>query len=216
MVERSGSDSLIQIGIAAPTPALRAGLAAMLQSPLLEPVAQAGSLLLLAARHVALDAVVVADETLLLDLDDLDLRELTSAVLVMSEQASVVATLAASGLRGWGVVVPDATPETLQAATVAVAQGLVVLPPALAASTARLAQVDVPVADALPQESLTAREQEVLVLLSQGLANKQIARVLQISEHTVKFHISSLYAKLGVASRTEAVSQGVRRGLVSF
>lgn len=188
----------------------------MLQSPLLEPVAQAGSLLLLAARHVALDAVVVADETLLLDLDDLDLRELTSAVLVMSEQASVAATLAASGLRGWGVVVPDATPETLQAATVAVAQGLVVLPPALAASTARLARVDVPVADALPQESLTAREQEVLVLLSQGLANKQIARALQISEHTVKFHISSLYAKLGVASRTEAVSQGVRRGLVSF
>ncbi len=216
MVERSGSDALIQIGIAAPTPALRAGLAAMLQSPLLEPVAQAGSLLLLAARHVVLDAVVVADETLLLDLDDLDLRELTSAVLVMSEQSSVAATLAASGLRGWGVVDPDATPETLQAATVAVAQGLVVLPPALAVSTARLARVDVPVADGLPQDSLTAREQEVLVLLSQGLANKQIARELQISEHTVKFHISSLYAKLGVASRTEAVSQGVRRGLVTF
>jgi DNA-binding CsgD family transcriptional regulator len=54
------------------------------------------------------------------------------------------------------------------------------------------------------------------LLLSQGLPNKLIARELGISEHTVKFHVSSLYAKLGASSRTEAVSQGARRGLISF
>ncbi|HBY93115.1 MAG TPA: helix-turn-helix transcriptional regulator [Chloroflexi bacterium] len=63
-------------------------------------------------------------------------------------------------------------------------------------------------------EPLTARETEVLQLLAQGLANKQIAAALQISEHTVKFHVSSIYAKLGVTNRTEAVGLGVRRGLV--
>jgi len=56
----------------------------------------------------------------------------------------------------------------------------------------------------------------VLELVSQGLSNKLIARQLQISEHTVKFHISSITTKLGVASRTEAVSRGVRLGLITL
>jgi DNA-binding NarL/FixJ family response regulator len=63
-------------------------------------------------------------------------------------------------------------------------------------------------------ETLTGREVEVLQLTAQGLPNKQIASALGISEHTIKFHLSSLYAKLGVTSRTEAVRAGVRRGLV--
>jgi len=67
-----------------------------------------------------------------------------------------------------------------------------------------------------PDEALTAREREVLELLSQGLPNKLIARRLQISEHTVKFHVSSIYAKLGATSRTDAVSRGVRRGLITL
>jgi DNA-binding NarL/FixJ family response regulator len=56
----------------------------------------------------------------------------------------------------------------------------------------------------------------VLGLLARGLSNKQIARELHISEHTVKFHISALYAKLGVGNRAEAVSQGARHGLISL
>jgi two-component system, NarL family, response regulator YdfI len=63
-------------------------------------------------------------------------------------------------------------------------------------------------------EQLTARETEVLRLLSEGLGNKEIASRLSISEHTVKFHISSILGKLSVATRTEAVSQGIRRGLI--
>ena len=63
-------------------------------------------------------------------------------------------------------------------------------------------------------DPLTGRERQVLQLTAQGLANKQIAVSLEISENTVKFHLSSLYAKLGVTSRTEAVRAGARRGWV--
>jgi DNA-binding NarL/FixJ family response regulator len=65
-------------------------------------------------------------------------------------------------------------------------------------------------------EPLTARELEVIQLMAQGLANKQIALALSISEHTVKFHLSSLYAKLGISSRTEAVKRGIELGLISL
>jgi NarL family two-component system response regulator YdfI len=63
-------------------------------------------------------------------------------------------------------------------------------------------------------ENLTARESEVLRLVSIGLGNKAIAVRLAISDHTVKFHISSILSKLQAASRTEAVSLGIRRGLI--
>ncbi len=63
-------------------------------------------------------------------------------------------------------------------------------------------------------EPLTPREQEVLSLLSQGLTNKAIALELNLSEHTVKFHMGSIFEKLRVSSRTEAVSIGIRQGLI--
>ena len=65
-----------------------------------------------------------------------------------------------------------------------------------------------------PLRALTPREVEVLGELARGVPNKTIAGRLAISEHTVKFHIASIFAKLGVASRTEAVTQGVRLGLI--
>jgi NarL family two-component system response regulator YdfI len=63
-------------------------------------------------------------------------------------------------------------------------------------------------------EPLTPRESEVLAMLAEGAGNKQIATRLRISEHTVKFHVSSILAKLGAASRTEAVARGFKEGLV--
>lgn len=63
-------------------------------------------------------------------------------------------------------------------------------------------------------EDLTARESEVLRLVSMGLGNKEIAVRLEISEHTAKFHISSILSKLHAGSRTEAVSLGIRKGLI--
>jgi two-component system, NarL family, response regulator YdfI len=63
-------------------------------------------------------------------------------------------------------------------------------------------------------EALSAREVEVLALMAQGLANKNIADRLAISEHTVKFHVSSILSKLAASSRTEAVTKGLRDGLL--
>jgi DNA-binding NarL/FixJ family response regulator len=65
-------------------------------------------------------------------------------------------------------------------------------------------------------EHLTARETVVLRLMALGLGNKEIASRLDISEHTAKFHVSSILAKLGAASRTEAVTIGMTRGLVAI
>ena len=63
-------------------------------------------------------------------------------------------------------------------------------------------------------EALTQRELEVLTLLADGLPNKAIARRLVISDETVKFHLGSIFGKLGASNRTDAVRQALRRGLV--
>ena len=65
-------------------------------------------------------------------------------------------------------------------------------------------------------EALTPRELEVLEVLAQGLSNRSIAARLAISEHTVKFHVSSIFAKLGAENRTDAVRRGVRLGLIAL
>lgn len=105
----------------------------------------------------------------------------------------------------------DASPGEIVAAIVAVAAGLVAVQPRT------LARDDAPRMPALapaPRERLTPRERDVLGELARGVPNKTIASELGISEHTVKFHVASIFAKLGVASRTEAVAQGVRHGLI--
>ncbi|MCI0416763.1 response regulator transcription factor [bacterium] len=64
--------------------------------------------------------------------------------------------------------------------------------------------------------SLTPRELEILRLIADGEGNKSIAYILEISEHTVKFHISSVFEKLHVSSRTEAIKKGIQQGLISI
>jgi DNA-binding NarL/FixJ family response regulator len=63
-------------------------------------------------------------------------------------------------------------------------------------------------------DALTSREREVLDMLAQGLSNKEVAWRMKISEHTVKFHVASIFAKLGASTRTEAVMHGIRQGLI--
>ena len=158
------------------------------------------------------DVVLVADEELLEETALSVSEDGTQSLLLLSEDEGTASRLRTLSLRGWGVVPPDAPSEELGAAVAAVAQGLTVLPKALAE---RL--VDEPAAAVQElSEPLTARESEVLGLLGRGLSNKMIARELHISEHTVKFHISSIYSKLGVSNRAEAVSQGARHGLISL
>ena len=71
-------------------------------------------------------------------------------------------------------------------------------------------------ADDVPFEHLTAREREVLSRVADGLPNREIASVLGISEHTVKFHLAAVFGKLGVSSRTEAVRRGLQLGLIEI
>jgi len=78
----------------------------------------------------------------------------------------------------------------------------------------RVVATAAPGAVALAGAALTARELEVLRLVARGLSNKEIAADLRITTHTVKYHLAAVLEKLGVRSRTEAVSLGVRKGLV--
>jgi DNA-binding NarL/FixJ family response regulator len=97
----------------------------------------------------------------------------------------------------------------------AAAADLVVLHSAVAMALLPVEPAAVGVASAAALiEPLTSRELEVLRLVSEGLGNKGISRRLGISEHTVKFHMGSIMAKLSAASRTEAVTQAARRGLI--
>ena len=109
--------------------------------------------------------------------------------------------------RAWGILPTDSSAEELTAAIHALSQGLIVGAPALLFESE---------SEPLERGPLTERETEVLGLLSKGLANKQIAVSLGISEHTVKFHVSSIYTKLNVTNRTEAVRAGLRGGWVAL
>ena len=107
----------------------------------------------------------------------------------------------------------DAPPEDILSAIESTYSGLVVLEPDVIDSVLRSVRLTTADPPALSQ-ALTEREIEVLQLLAEGVGNKVIATRLNISEHTVKFHISSVLSKMGAASRTEAVTQGIRNGLI--
>ncbi len=108
-----------------------------------------------------------------------------------------------------GLLPRDAAPAQLEAAIRAVAAGLSV----------RGGQAPRPAFDAIGEDEaplLTPREVEVLAAIGNGSSNKAVARRLGISEHTVKFHVESLFRKLGAASRAEAVRKGLRRRLIEM
>ena len=205
-----------RVFVVAPSPVMRAGLRSVLAAVDGFEVELVGESSTLAGVDpepdlLGADVVLLADEELLEEAALALAEGGTQALLVLTDDEGAVRRLRALPVRGWGVVPPDAPPEELGAAVAAVARGLIVLPGPL---TERL--LGSPAVVEEPSEPLTAREREVLGLLGRGLPNKLIARELSISEHTVKFHVSSLYAKLGVANRAEAVSQGARRGLISL
>lgn len=141
-------------------------------------------------------------------------------VLMIDLDDAVIGAQGLEALRqgAHAVLARDASPAAIVAAVRAAAAGLVVVdsrsfagllagsPSAIGATTARSADGEHP--------ALTPRESEVLAMLAEGLGNKQIAARLAISEHTVKYHLASVYAKLRVSTRTEAVMAGARRGLV--
>ena len=109
--------------------------------------------------------------------------------------------------RASAVLRQDASPAQIRAAIAALAAGLHVE----SLSTTAFSDDG---ADFALQEALTDREIGVLNLIAEGLTNPEIARRLSISRNTVKFHVSSIIAKLGAASRTDAVTLGMKRGLI--
>ncbi len=135
------------------------------------------------------------------------------SVVILGDGMTPVASAEAlrAGIRA--ALPGDISPEQLVAALQAVASGLLVLHPSHASEGLAARSAPTRAFDELA-ESLTSRELEVLQMLAAGLSNKEIAARLNISEHTVKFHVASILGKLGAGSRTEAVSIGIRRGLV--
>jgi DNA-binding NarL/FixJ family response regulator len=128
------------------------------------------------------------------------------AVLLAAEPSAAVVRSAAR-LKIYSVIPLEVTAHQLVTAIAAAVAGFAVTvprPPATPANVMRIA------------EELTTREVEVLRWMARGRTNKQLAVQLNISEHTAKFHVSSVLAKLGAQTRTEAVTIGMTRGLVAI
>ncbi len=212
---------MIRVFILAPTPMMQAGLHALLTHPDLHIVGTAQTPEALSTSTETPDVVIVANALQVRDVGQMLalFPQLALVVLTDNTEQSIV-TLQTLDLHGWGIVPLDAPAAQLQAAVVSAAQGLVAVPHAFASTFTPerrgVAAFERVILEGTADESLTPREREVLELVSQGLSNKLIARRLHISEHTVKFHISSITGKLGASSRTDAVSQGLRRGLITL
>jgi DNA-binding NarL/FixJ family response regulator len=131
-------------------------------------------------------------------------------VAVVADEADAAEALAAGARGVLRREVAESTPAALGAALQGAASGLLVLDPDLGSRVGVPRERD----GAAGWEELTPRELEVLQLLAEGLANKQIAQRLGVSDHTIKFHVNAILGKLGAHSRTEAVTRAARRGLV--
>jgi DNA-binding NarL/FixJ family response regulator len=207
---------VIRVLLNIPSPALRAGLRALLSSD--EDIRIVNNSL---AEESEADVVITSASPASFSEDEFDpssqglqsrghrldaIEAGQAAILFLSDdQLNVRAVRRLS--RVWGILPTDVSAEELTAAVHALSQGLIV-----GTSTLLFESESEPIAHG----PLTERELEVLGLLAKGLANKQIALALGISEHTVKFHVSSIYTKLNVTNRTEAVRAGLRGGWIAL
>ena len=163
-------------------------------------------------------------EVVLLDLDSPSDESLSAAIqsggalvnsslmILTEDPESLAVDVLGSGLRA--ILPRYATPEEIIAAIQAAATGLVALHPDIFDSMlSRIRPGQQSELDPSGQ-ILTPREIEVLRMIADGLGNKEIASKLSISDHTVKFLISSIFAKLSASNRAEAVTLGIRHGLI--
>jgi two-component system, NarL family, response regulator YdfI len=161
---------------------------------------------------VLLDLESPTDESMSAAIESGDVAVRSGLVILTGHPEHLAARLLSSGARA--ILPRDATPEEIVAAIQAAATGLVALPSDVFDSMlSRIRpgqQIELDPSDQI----LTPREIEVLRMIAEGLGNKEIASKLGISDHTVKFHISSIFAKLGASNRAEAVTIGIRQGLI--
>ena len=202
--------------VAAPLRSRRELAALLDDSPDVEVVGTAGSFEGAEGDWEGLDVLLIRDsggstDELFDSLEDNGVARETP-VLLLLEQATPNKANRAIQLGIRGILSTEIAPAQLISAVTAVAKGLLVLQPgelAFASAPTKMRN-----GEAELFEPLTPREKEVLQMLASGLGNKQIAAHLKISEHTAKFHVASILSKLGASSRTEAVSMGLRRGLI--
>lgn len=155
-------------------------------------------------RRRGLAALVAAAGHLVAEAEEAEVALLDGAGVELSDLPTVSLGGTAESA---GLLPPDAGPAQVDAALRAVAAGLLVRAPGLPAGFAMLGEAP---------PLLTPREVEVLALVGEGYSNKAAARRLGISQHTVKFHLEAVFAKLGVRTRAEAVREGLRRGVVEL
>jgi DNA-binding NarL/FixJ family response regulator len=164
--------------------------------------------------HVVIADLAQSDTQFFSAAGDLERAGIGVVVLIDEPNIGWTARALQAGVRA--ILPRESSENEIVSGVVAADRGLVLLDPEitkeLASQTRTVTTPSENVADNL--EELTAREVEVLRLMAEGFGNKQIAARLGISDHTVKFHISSILAKLHVSSRTEAVTQGIRMGLI--
>lgn len=204
----------IQVAILAPNLAIRVGLRTLISaSEDIQVSAEAVQIEELAAIRTEIDVILLQGEAYLEGLAALVKGEPQLTILWVNDDPQAAQGLRGLPLRAWGLLSTEAAAQELSAAITALNQGLIVAPQAML-EPLWLDQPPHPAEDLV--EQLTPRETEILQLLAQGLANKQIALELEISEHTVKFHISSIYTKLGATNRMEAVRMGLQLGLITL
>lgn len=199
-------DDVIRVGIIAGSPVLRAGLEAMLREDLRFAVVPQRP-----ANGMAEPDVWLVDSP-----EEEKLARIISGarapVVLLADDLGRARVRQAlqNGVRS--VLGREASAREIAAAVVSAAAGLTTL--GAEQMDALLPAAELSDESEMINEPLTAREIEVLELLAEGTPNKEIARRLSISEHTVKFHVSSILGKLGAATRTEAVARGYREGLI--
>lgn len=213
MSKRTGGGA-IRIAVGATSAVRRAGLESIIRSHAEFHLAGSfGSVASLVsfARSTELDVIVIDTDSI----RDLLLEPTSDAAIVLLTEvteARSISRLLRSGVRA--ILSRESDPDDVLSAIYASYEGLVLLSTPTAESLAALFGDQPLEVEAELSEEITSRETEVLRMLAQGLVNKDIATRLGISEHTVKFHISSILDKLGASTRTEAVTLGIRRGLI--
>ncbi len=213
---------MTRVLLAAASAVVRAGLEALVASgPGLVVAGQVASLRSLgeAAERLAPDVVLIERDT-----DDADLvptlialgaADAPPAVVVLTDHPGALwaATAGRSSVRA--ALGREAGAGEIVAAVLGTAAGLVVLPRSVVDGLMP-APTPAPLLVSASDQPLTPREIEILGMLAEGVGNKAIARRLGISDHTVKFHVGSVMTKLDAANRTEAVTLGIRRGLIAL
>ena len=193
--------------IAAPSAVVRAGLESLVAG---DPAVEvAGSFADLSSVEALRPDVVLAA----LPVEELapPADGLAPAIVLLSADAQPAWSQEVLRLGVRAVLPRDAGPAEVLAAVEAASTGLAVVDPH---DLEALLSASNPTAAAAESTVLTPRELEVLRLMAEGAANKNIAWKLGISEHTVKFHVASILAKLNASTRTEAVAIGIRKGMI--